>query len=242
MGYSLYTVGAFSFSYALASLCSGLLLYFLIKKIPQKETPDIKTLNTKQELSFLLPSFLTWTGIAIISHIDIVIIKHNFDSVITGNFTQEAIIARMGLFITSALTMVLLPEISRTETERPKHLVRTAILISGGIAGMFCIICWTFPDYLLQIFFSSKASESIYLPKLSLIYALVAMLNLIFIINLGRGNYLAQKIYFIAILFFSIVLFVINLSNINKFIYLMITFLVILLLINFFKSIKQILN
>ena len=90
---------------------------------------------------------------------------------------------------------------------------------------MFSLICWIAPDFLLQIFFSSKASESIYLPKLSLIYALVAMLNLIFIINLGRGNYLAQNFYFVAILIFSIVLFVINLGNINKFIYLMITFL-----------------
>ena len=242
MGYSLYTVGAFSFSHALASLGGGCLLYFLIQKIPHKETSNSKPINTKQELNFLLPSFLTWTGIAIISHIDIVVIKHHFDSVITGNFTQEAIIARMGLFITSALTMVLLPEISRTETEKPKHLVRTAILIFGGIAGMFCIICWIAPDFLLQIFFSSKASESVYLPMLSVIYALVAMLNLIFIINLGRGDYLAQYIYFFAILFFSIFLFVINIENIKIFIYMMIIFIVILLLIDFIKSIKKILN
>ena len=106
--------------------------------------------------------------------------------------------------------MVLLPEITIEATKQPKHLVRTALLISGGIAGMFSLICWIAPDFLLQIIFSSNASESSYLPMLSVIYVIVAMLNLIFIINLGRGNYLAQNIYFIAILFFSIVLFVIN--------------------------------
>ena len=239
MGYSLYTVGAFSVSHALASLGGGCLLYLLIQKIPHKETSNFSPPNTKQELHFLLPSFLTWTGIAILSHIDIVVIKHHFDSVITGNFTQEAIIARMGLFITSALTMVLLPEISKTEPEKPKHLVRTAILISGVISGLFCTICWTAPDFLLQLFFSSKASESVYLPMLSLIYAIIAMLNLIFIINLGRENYLVQYIYFFAILFFSIVLFVINLENINIFIYIMTIFLVILLLVTFIKYLKK---
>jgi len=137
------------------------------------------------------------------------------------------------------LTMVLLPEISITETQQPKHLVRTAILISGGLAGMFSLICWSTPDFLLQLFFSSKASESIYLPMLSVIYALVAMLNLIFIINLGRENYLVQYIYFFAILFFSIVLFVINLENINIFIYIMTIFLVILLLVTFIKYLKK---
>ena len=242
MGYALYTVGAFSFSHAIAALGGGWLLYLLIQKIPYKETSNFKPLKTKQEFNFLLPSFLTWTGIAILSHIDIVVIKHHFDSAITGHFTQEAIIARIGLFLTSALTMVLLPEITRTETEQPKHLLRTAILISGGIAGMFSLICWAAPDFLLQIFFSSKATESVYLPMLSIIYALVAMLNLIFIINLGRDNYLEQYIYFFAILFFSIVLFVINIENIKQFIYMMTIFLVILLLIDFVKSIKKILN
>jgi len=238
MGYALYTVGAFSFSHALAALGGGWLLYLLIQKIPYKETSNLKPFNTKQESNFLLPSFLTWIGIAILSHIDIVVVKHHFDAVITGHFTQEAIIARIGFFLTSALTMVLLPEISITETQQPKHLVRTAILISGGIAGMFSVICWSAPDFLLQIFFSSKATESVYLPMLSVIYALVAILNLIFIINLGSDNYLAQYIYFFTIIVFSIVLFVINIENIKQFIYMMTTFLLVLLLIDIVKSIK----
>jgi len=237
MGYALYTVGALSFSHVLSALGGGWVLYLLIQKLPLKETSNSKPFNQKQELNFLLPSFLTWTGVAILSNIDIVVIKHHFDAIITGHFTQETIIARIGFFVTSALTMILLPEISKTESQQPKHLVRTALLISGGIAGIFSLICWIAPDFLVQIFFSSKASESAYLPMLSVNYALVAMLNLIFIINLGKGDYLAQFIYFIAIIFFSIVLFVINIDNIQTFIYMMTLFLILLLLMAITRTI-----
>lgn len=237
MGYALYTVGALSFSTALTALGGGWLLYLLIRKLPNKETTESKPLNQKKELNFLLPSFLTWTGIAILSHIDIVIIKHHFDATSTGHFTQAAIIARIGFFATSALTMVLLPEISNTESKQPKHLVRTALLISGGIAGIFSLICWISPDFVVQIFFSSQASDGSYLPMLSVNYVLVAMLSLIFTINLGKGDYLLQIIYFIAIILFSIVLFVINIDNIQTFIYMMTLFLILLLLMAITKTI-----
>ena len=237
MGYALYTVGALSFSHALTALGGGWLLYLLILKLPNKETSGPKPFHQKQELNFLLPSFLTWTGIAILSNIDIVIIKHHFDATSTGHFTQAAIIARIGFFATSALTMVLLPEISNTESQQPKHLVRTVLLISGVIAGIFSLICWIAPDFLVQIFFSSQALDGSYLPMLSVNYVLVAMLSLIFTINLGKGDYLLQIIYFIAIIFFSIVLFVINIDNIQTFIYMMTLFLILLLLMAITRTI-----
>ena len=135
--------------------------------------------------------------------------------------------------------MVLLPEISNTKTQQPKHLVRTALLISGGISGMFSLLCWIAPDFLIHIFFSSQASDGSYLPVLSVNYALVAILSLLFTINLERGNYLSQIVYFIVIIFFSIVLFVINIKNIEAFIYMMMLFLVTLLLVDLIKSFLQ---
>ena len=239
MGYALYTVGALSFSHALTSLIGCWLIFLLIKKIPHEKTSYANKFNRKHELNFLYPSFLTWTGIAILTNIDIVVIKHHFDAITTGHFTQEAIIARIGFFVTSSLTMVLLPEISKNESDKSKNLVRTALFISGGIAGIFCLICWIAPDLLVQIFFSSKATDSTFLPMLSVIYTLLAMLNLIFIINLGKGYYISQFIYFFAIIFFTIVLFSINIDNINTFIYLMTLFLAIILLMDIIKSILK---
>jgi O-antigen/teichoic acid export membrane protein len=239
MGYAFYTVGALSFSIALSSLGAGWILYVLILKLPHKEIVDSKPFNQKQEFNFLIPSFLTWTGIAILSNIDIVIIKHHFDATSTGNFTQAAIIARIGFFATSALTMVLLPEISNTQSQQPKHLVRTALLFAGGISGIFSLFCWIAPDFLVQLFFSSQASDGSYLPVLSVNYALVAILSLLFTINLERGNYLSQIVYFIVIIFFSIVLFVINIKDIETFIYLMTLFLISLVLIDLITSFLQ---
>ena len=239
MGYAFYTVGALSFSIALSSLGAGWILYVLILKLPHKEIVDSKPFNQKQEFNFLIPSFLTWTGIAILSNIDIVIIKHHFDATSTGNFTQAAIIARIGFFATSALTMVLLPEISNTQSQQPKHLVRTALLFAGGISGIFSLFCWIAPDFLVQLFFSSQASDGSYLPVLSVNYALVAILSLLFTINLENGNYLSQIVYFISIIFFSIVLFVINIKDIETFIYLMTLFLISLVLIDLITSFLQ---
>ena len=239
MGYAFYTVGALSFSIALSSLGAGWILYVLILKLPHKEIVDSKPFNQKQEFNFLIPSFLTWTGIAILSNIDIVIIKHHFDATSTGNFTQAAIIARIGFFATSALTMVLLPEISNTQSQQPKHLVRTALLFAGGISGIFSLFCWIAPDFLVQLFFSSQASDGSYLPVLSVNYALVAILSLLFTINLENGNYLSQIVYFISIIFFSIVLFVINIKDIETFIYMMTLFLVSLVLIDLITSFLQ---
>lgn len=239
MGYAFYTVGALSFSIALSSLGAGWILYVLILKLPHNKTDNSISFNQKQEFNFLLPSFLTWTGIAILSNIDIVIIKHHFDATSAGHFTQAAIIARIGFFATGALTMVLLPEISNTKTQQPKHLVRTALLISGGISGMFSLLCWYAPDFLIHIFFSSQASDGSYLPVLSVNYALIAILSLLFTINLERGNYLSQIVYFIIIIFFSIVSFVINIKHIETFIYMMMLFLITLLLVDLIKSFLQ---
>ena len=239
MGYALYTVGALSISLALSSLAAGWMLYLIILKLPHNKTDNSISFNQKQEFNFLLPSFLTWTGIAILSNIDIVIIKHHFDATSAGHFTQAAIIARIGFFATGALTMVLLPEISNTKTQQPKHLVRTALLISGGISGMFSLLCWYAPDFLIHIFFSSQASDGSYLPVLSVNYALIAILSLLFTINLERGNYLSQIVYFIIIIFFSIVSFVINIKHIETFIYMMMLFLITLLLVDLIKSFLQ---
>mgnify|MGYP003683397561 FL=1 len=239
MGYALYTVGALSISLALSSLAAGWMLYLIILKLPHNKTDNSISFNQKQEFNFLLPSFLTWTGIAILSNIDIVIIKHHFDATSAGHFTQAAIIARIGFFATGALTMVLLPEISNTKTQQPKHLVITALLISGGISGMFSLLCWYAPDFLIHIFFSSQASDGSYLPVLSVNYALIAILSLLFTINLERGNYLSQIVYFIIIIFFSIVSFVINIKHIETFIYMMMLFLITLLLVDLIKSFLQ---
>ena len=76
MGYALYTVSAWSFAHVLLALVSGGLLFSLIGKLSNNVAFDTGLLNQKPEYNFLFPSFLTWTGIAILTNIDIVVIKN----------------------------------------------------------------------------------------------------------------------------------------------------------------------
>ena len=95
---------------------------------------------------------------AMLTNIDLVLVKHFFGSSQAGHYAAASIVARIILFLPGAIAMVMFPKTSElyalSKESRPvlkKSLLYTAVL-SGGVLLLYL----TIPSLIVKFFFGSE--------------------------------------------------------------------------------------
>lgn len=141
-------------AYGLAYLVAFIAIFPYIKEI---KIENKENLEMKQIYKFIFLVLSVNLVIQLIINAPTLFIKHYFSSEFTGYWTAALNLARISLFITGGITLVMFPEVSGEKSYYNKRRIfgKAMILtlfVSIGIALMF----WLFPGIFIQLLYGSS--------------------------------------------------------------------------------------
>ncbi len=151
--------------------------------------PDLKAI--KPELKYSLLVFCGSLGITAMYSMDIIVVKHYFDSRTAGLYAGISTVARIIYFLTASITGVLLPAIKLRNRPRDNRSVMFKsfglLLFIGGIALLAFSVE---PRLIVTILMGKKYVPYAYLlPKLSLVMFVISVLNLFILYFIALRRY-----------------------------------------------------
>ncbi|MCH3882200.1 MULTISPECIES: oligosaccharide flippase family protein [Tenacibaculum] len=144
-------------------LCSFMfgLIPFKIKKISFSNNIKLEKAQTKMVRNFfIITAFYELTQI-IINNSDILLVKHYFESYEAGLYASLALIGRVVYFVAWMFVMLLLPAVVQLKKEGKPTLPILLKYVGyiGVIAITIVVVCYLFPDQIINILFGEGYLE-----------------------------------------------------------------------------------
>lgn len=205
-------------AYLVAVVIGLLVTFFPLKKILylNEKAMDI---NLKEKYRFVIPSIITFGCIALLTNVDVILVKHLFPDLKAGYYSVAQLIGKIVLYIPSAIYIVILPRTSGLNAQQKdpkvvliKALKYTAILCLF-VLGFYNI----FPEFILGILTGKVNSEIIFLGRLFSItmpfFALLVVL-LLYQLSVSKFMFLKSLVLFSLLQILVISLFHISLTQV----------------------------
>lgn len=183
------------FANVLANIFVGIWVFTVVNKhIKFKNSKNIALpkgtyLNI---LKYAIPLTFSWFLIAILTNIDLILVKHYLNETEAGEYSVTAIIARIAIFLPSVLLAVLFPQVLQNSKDG-KSSISTIIIVmilTLILSGGFTFVVALFPELVITILFGEKyINGAEVLVVITFAMALVAVLNVLY------NFFLAKHIY-----------------------------------------------
>jgi len=136
----------------------------------------------KTEYRYAILIFLATSAITFLYTADVLMVKHWFAPEEAGLYSGIATIARIIFFATGSVSGVLLAAIKiKNAPEVNKKILKKGLILILLIAGAGLLIFSVFPELIINILIGSRYTVlAPLLPALSLLLALVSLINLLF--------------------------------------------------------------
>ncbi len=173
---------------------SYLFSFIALIKYLRLKTGEGFTLSSlhSQAYAYAFPVFLSSIGIISFISLDIILVKHYFDSVSAGQYAALSLMGRSIFYVVAPISSVLFPLVAQKKERKEKYTgtLLLSIILIGIPAILLSIIYFLFPDVVLRIFFPAKEYLSLapYLGPYSifiLFYCLSYLLNS-FYLSIGK--------------------------------------------------------
>ncbi len=182
------------------SIFLAFFISFLISFIPLKKILDYE--REKYSLStvyrYLLPVILTLLLLTSFYSIDIILIKHFFDSVSAGLYAAVSLIGKTVFFATIAISSVMFPKVSELHQKKKSHksLLKKSLFLVALVGIPLCILYFLLPEFVVRVFFGEK-----YVSAAGLVWKFaVFMLLFSLTYTISMYNLSINKLKFIVIL------------------------------------------
>ncbi len=132
--------------------------YFFVKKMRFKEKDGFEV---KTMASFAIPVFLTTLALTSLFTIDVVLVRHFFPGVESGDYAALSILGKIIFFAVSPIMIVMFPFVSEhhAKGQRYTHF----FLLSAGLtfvgAGFITVIYFLFPQIMVGLLFGKSFLE-----------------------------------------------------------------------------------
>ncbi|MFZ5424763.1 MAG: oligosaccharide flippase family protein [Patescibacteria group bacterium] len=154
-------------------------LFLLSKNFIKYNNNNLKPFY-KKVLVFSTPVLFVNVGMMILNNIDVILVKHFFDSETAGLYSGVVTMGKILLFGAGTIGIVMFPQISELYTKGVPYLAKfkeffliQLVLILGGLA-FFTL----FPELITKIMFGHKFLESVSLiPKYTLFVGIYVLIN-----------------------------------------------------------------
>jgi hypothetical protein len=121
-------------------------------------------------------ALIFFIGQVIINNLDIVLVKHFFDATQAGVYAAIALIGRVVYMLVWSVVSSMFPFSAgvRSEERDGRAVLTTALLLAGGISGLFLLAAWLMPPALWHILLGSgfPAEGRNFYSSLLVLYAL----------------------------------------------------------------------
>ena len=175
----------FAVNGALAGFLVGALVSYIASfwplKFVLKERKEVAKIEWGRVLKYAAPVFASTLGLTLLYTGDVVLVKHFFPPDQAGLYSALSLIARVILFVTGPIGLVMFPLISEkhAKNERYLGLFFTALSLVFLMALAATIFYSVFPEFMVKLFFGSQyLAAAGYLGRFALFLSLYSLCNL----------------------------------------------------------------
>lgn len=182
---------AFPFSLFLAFVLSILPLSKFLVAGSIREDNDTG-IDFIEVYKYIFPVFITLFSFAVLTNIDVIMVKHYFDATSAGYYASAEIIGKIGLYLAGPVAIVMFPKTSfiSEKNEDAKPVLIKSIIAVACICGVLAFSYLMIPDILIKIFFGSKFINSIpLLPKFGIAMFLFSLTNVFLFYQLSIRSF-----------------------------------------------------
>ncbi|MBI4743237.1 MAG: oligosaccharide flippase family protein [Actinobacteria bacterium] len=157
------------------------------------------------------PTLITLFCFAVLTNIDLVLVKHFFSSVSASYYSAAVVIGRIALFLPGAVSMVMFPKTSELYAKKQDSSVvlKKSLLATFLLSGSVVIAYFLFPVLVIKFIFGSKfLAGSGLLGIIGIAMTFFALDNVLLSYNLSIHNYeFIKMLVFCTILQVVLILF-----------------------------------
>lgn len=140
----------------------------------------VEALLIKKHLSYILEVIIALLVMTLLLSLDTLFVKHLFPPELAGQYAGIATIARILFYVSAPIVSVMLPAITLRDPESSKKTYLRTIVLTTVICTAGVIIATLFPGQVTSVLLGdSFAGSANLLPRLALLAALVAILNVV---------------------------------------------------------------
>lgn len=184
-------VGGVFFGMTVGLVLAFFLGVLLVRSSFKKASSENLNKYYKKILTFSIPVIIIQICMSLLNNVDLVLVKHFFDSTSAGIYAGTATIAKVLLFGTGIVGTVMFPVISEAHAKGEAYfrkfkmfLILQIIVVSAGVA-VFIL----FPDLITEIMFGPKFLPSVqYLAMFAVFIGLYSMINFLILFYLAIGK------------------------------------------------------
>lgn len=189
-----FVIFGFGLNGAVASVPVSFICVIVLTAIPLlpyiKEKESVER-QTREILSYSIPVLAASIAFAILTNIDLILVKHIFPPETAGLYSSLSVLGKTILYLPSAFVLALFPIVSESHSLNQdtyrilgKGLVYTAFISIAGV-----LVFTFFPELILKIMFGNKFLTIAPLLKYyGLAMMFMALINILMNFNLARNR------------------------------------------------------
>jgi len=201
---------------------SAILVYLFYTLILRRNFTSFEKVDVSDHyrkiILFAGPVLFVQVGMILLNNMDIILVKHYFDSYTAGIYSGLVTVGKVFLFGANTVAIAMFPQISASFSDGSDYVKKfktflyfQLFLIVGGI-----LVFWAFPGLIVRIMFGPAYLGAVeYLPKFVIFFGLYVFLNFMTLFLLAIEK---TKVYLLQIpaVIFQVVLIVLFHGSINQ--------------------------
>jgi len=203
----------------LVAVTGGLLVTFYpLRKVfsLNEKTMDI---DLKAKYKFVIPSLITFACIALLTNVDVILVRHFFPSLEAGYYSVAQLIGKIVLYIPSAIYIVILPRASGLNAQqKDSQAVLARGLKYAAFLCLFVLVVYNiFPKFILGFLTGKVNDQIVFLGRLfTMIMPFFALLVILLLYQLSVSKFMFLKslVLFSLLQILAISLFHISLTQV----------------------------
>lgn len=168
---------------ALAAYIASLFVLRFIIKAKNGESGKVEEIDFSSIKSYVMPALIGNLAINILGNVDMVLAKHNLDSVLAGQYGALTIVSKIIFFATGVIATVLFA-MSAEDSQKKSGSIRifiNASILMSLVCAVSVMAYFLMPNFILGMLFDDKYTDvSHYLGWFAILVTLFSFVNLIF--------------------------------------------------------------
>jgi len=135
-------------------LIASIFLYYIFHNeicITNEKKPI--AVNLFPMFKFFFLAFLSMLSLALLTNIDVILVKHFYSPLDAGNYSIAQIVAKIAFLLPSALTIVIIPKSTEALVHNKSSfkILYKSLIFAGTCCVFITLLSFLFPDFILRI-------------------------------------------------------------------------------------------
>jgi len=145
-------------AYGLSATAALLLAFIPLAGLRRERTVATAELELPRLYRYGLPVLISFSAFAVLTSLDVILVKHYFQPVPAGYYSAASIIGRAFLFLPLAMAQVLFPKASagHAQEEKTLGLLNQSLLLTAAALAAGVLVAWVLAPFIVLTLFGAQ--------------------------------------------------------------------------------------